>query len=31
MYFEIDLHGHLAAFLIGDELDSAHASIVPQV
>jgi len=27
---QVDLNGHLAAFLIGDELDSAHDYIVPQ-
>jgi hypothetical protein len=31
MYFQVDLNGHLAALPIGDELDSAHGLIVPQV
>jgi hypothetical protein len=30
MYPQIDLNGHLAALLIGDELDSAHGFIVAQ-
>jgi hypothetical protein len=30
MYFQVDLTGHLAALLIGDELDPTHGFIVPQ-
>jgi hypothetical protein len=30
MYLQVDLNGHLAALLIGDELDSAHGFIVAQ-
>ncbi len=27
MFFQIELNGHLAAFFIGNELDSVHSSI----